>query len=365
MTPTADRSHRRDAPLGRRGAGYGAAVDEGLRRALTLVEEVGPLVAKSADEAERIGRLTDEVVGAFHDSGLLRILVPVEMGGLGLTIPESVQLYRSMSAYDASAGWLLAILGNGPLFGMFVAPPVFEEIFGPGRAVMAGSLNPLGGRADPLPGGFRFSGRATTVSGCRHATWLMAGAWVHRDGDKSWIGGHPEMIAGLLPMAAVTIEDTWVTTGMRATGSDDCRYADVVVPEERTFPWPEPAAQWDAGPAANIPMHAQLGSGIAATIVGAARGAQERFVELAATKRPTANTTVLAERAFAQMAVGDGTGLLLAAEDTLRTGTEIIWSRAERNEPFDDTARLDLRLRMVTACRLSLRAVDMLVDAPA
>ena len=139
----------------------------------------------------------------------------------------------------------------------------------------------------------------------------MAGAWVHRDGEKSWIDGRPEMIAGLLPMSNATIEDTWSTTGgLRATGSDDCTYVDVIVPTERTYEWPEPPARWDAGPAARIPMHAQLGIGIAATIVGTAHGTQQRFVELAATKRPTAHTTVLAERAFAQMAVGEATGLV-------------------------------------------------------
>jgi alkylation response protein AidB-like acyl-CoA dehydrogenase len=191
----------------------------------------------------------------------------------------------------------------------------------------------------------------------------MAGAWVHRDGEKSWIDGRPEMIAGLLPMSNATVEDTWSTTGMRATGSDDCTYVDVIVPTERTYEWPEPPARWDAGPAARIPMHAQLGIGVAATIVGTSRGTQQRFVELAATKRPTAHTTVLAERAFAQMAVGEATGLVMAAEDTLRNGAADLWARAERNEAFDVDARLDLRLRMVTACRLALRAIDLLVDA--
>jgi indole-3-acetate monooxygenase len=335
----------------------------GLTEALSRVDEIGPLVAKVAEDAERLGQLTDEAVDAFHESGLWRILMPADLGGAGLTIPESVQVYRAMSAYDASAGWLAAILGNGPLFGMFVDRAVFEEVFAPERAVLCGSLNPLGGRAEPVPGGYRFNGRATNVSGCHHATWLMAGAWVHRDGEKSWIDGRPEMIAGLLPMSSATIEDTWSTTGMRATGSDDCTYVDVVVPAERTYDWPEPPARWDAGPGAHIPMHAQLGSGIAATLVGAARGTQRRFVELAATKRPMANTTVLAERAFAQMAVGEATGLLLAAEDTLRGGTDDLWARAVRRETFDDAARLDLRLRMVTAVRLSLRAVDLLIDA--
>jgi hypothetical protein len=69
-----------------------------------------------------------------------------------------------MSVHDGSAGWLAGILGNGPLFGMFLDHAVFEEVFGPPRSVLAGSLNPLGGRAEPVPGGFRFNGRATNVS---------------------------------------------------------------------------------------------------------------------------------------------------------------------------------------------------------
>ena len=334
-----------------------------LDAALARVDEVGALAAKLADESERQGHLHDEVVDAFHEAGLWRILVPSDLGGSGLTIPESVQVYRAMSAFDGSAGWLAGIIGNGPLFGNFVDRAVFEEVYGPARSVVAGSLNPLGGRADPVPGGFRFNGRATNVSGCHEASWIMAGAWIHRDGAKSWVDGRPEMVAGIIPIASVTIEDTWSTTGMRATGSDDCTYVDVLVPDERTFAWPEPAPRWDAGPASHMPMHAQLGTGVAATVVGIACGTLDRFVELALAKRPAANTTVLAERSFAHMALGEAAGLVRVAEDALRGGTADLWARAERLEAIDETVRLDLRLRMVTAARLAVRATDLLHDA--
>jgi alkylation response protein AidB-like acyl-CoA dehydrogenase len=334
-----------------------------LDAALADVEAVGALAAKLADESERLGHLHDDVVDAFHETGLFRILVPTELGGAGLTIPESVQVYRAMSAHDGSAGWLAGIIGNGPLFGMFVDRAVFEEVFGPARSVIAGSLNPLGGRAEPVPGGYRFNGCATNVSGCHEASWLMAGAWVVRDGEKSWVDGRPEMVAGMLPMSDATILDTWSTTGMRSTGSDDCTYVDVFVPTERTYAWPEPTPCWDAGPAARIPMHAQLGTGVAATVIGIAGGTVERFVELAGSKRPAANTTVLADRSFAHMALGEAAGLARVAEDALRGGTEDLWARAAGDEPIDDAVRLDLRLRMVTAARLSIRAIDLVHDA--
>ena len=41
----------------------------------------------------------------------------------------------------------------------------------------------------------------------------------------------------------------------------------------------------------------------------------------------------------------------MAAEDTLRTGAADLWVRADRDEASTIDARLELRLRMVTACR--------------
>ena len=112
-------------------------------------------------------------------------------------------------------------------------------------------------------------------------------------------------------------------------------------------------------------MHVQLGGGIAATIVGAASGAWQQFVALATTKRPTGNAGLLAERADVQLTVGEGEGegLLVAAEDTLAAGVADIWEQGGRAEPFDQTARIRLRLRMVTAARLGRRVVDLVSDA--
>jgi alkylation response protein AidB-like acyl-CoA dehydrogenase len=334
-------------------------VDEARAR----VDHVGAVARRRADDSERMGQLDDEVVEALHETGLFHLNLPPERGGLDLTLPESVEALRRLSSFDGSTGWVMSILGSGPLFGRFLEQDAFDELFADPRAVIAGSLNPLGGVAEPTADGYCFTGRATYVSGCRHASWLMAGAWVHRDGEKSWIDGRPEMIAGLLPMADATIERTWATSGMRATGSDDCAYVAVEVPQRRTFTWPEPAAKVAAGPISRIPMLVQLGGGAASTIVGAARGAQDHFVELARSKRPTGTTSALADRSYAHMAVGEAEGLILAAEDALARGMEEIWVRAEHDGAFDDALRLRLRLRTVTAARLAIRAVDLLHDA--
>ena len=97
----------------------------GLAEALAQVAEVGPLVARHAEESERIGRLAPDVVDAFHESRLWRVLLPRGLGGYELTIPESIEVFRAMAAHDASAGWLHAICGQGPQFGNYVTQDVF------------------------------------------------------------------------------------------------------------------------------------------------------------------------------------------------------------------------------------------------
>ena len=334
-----------------------------LTDALERVESVGPLIAERAASAEARGCLDDDVVDALHESGLYRAFVPLELGGLGLTLPEGVEVVRAVSTFDASVGWAFGITSGGPLFGRLLDEDEFKSLFSEPRVAVAGSLNPLTGRAEPVDGGFCFSGVAQYASGCKHATWIVAGAWVHRDGKPSFVDERPELVAGVVPMAEVRINDTWSVTGMRATGSNDCTIERVVVPDGRVFSWFDAVPRFDTGTFGRIPLLMQFGPPLAASVVGAARGAQRQFIDLAVAKRPTGVGTVLSERAYAQMAVGEAEGLILASEDTLAAAVRDVWSHGENGRRFDLDTRVRMRSRVVASVRLAGRAVDLLHDA--
>jgi indole-3-acetate monooxygenase len=335
-------------------------VREVAAAALACVDAIGPLIVADARRAEDTGQLTPEVLAALHSTGLFRMLVPQELGGWDLTLPECVPVFRRVASYDASTGWLLAILADGALFARLIAPASLAEVCTEG-SLLAGSLNPLAATARPVEGGYLLSGQAPYASGCLHATWLMVAARVLADPDASYTEGRPPLIAGIVPMDRATIQHTWSTSGMRATGSHDCLVDNVFVPDDRVFSWTSPEARF-VDHWAHIPLRIQLGSAISATVVGAARGTLQSFIALANTKVPLASAVALADRPHAQFAMGRAEGLVLAAEDTLDAATRDLWDQAATEHPFTVTDQARLRARAVTATRLSCEAIDLLHD---
>lgn len=178
---------------------------------------------------------------------------------------------------------------------------------------MAGSLNPVTTRVVACDSGYRLSGRATYASGSAHATWLMAAGIMMRDGAPQMVDGFPLMRAALFPIEQCTILDTWAVSGMRATGSNDCAFEDVFVPEAFTFAWPDATSSWQRGAFATLPLPTQLGVALTAVALGVARHALDVLLEIAVSKVPAGTRASLRERPLAQLQIAQAEGLVQAA----------------------------------------------------
>ena len=327
------------------------------------VQKLAPIIREHADRAEREAQMPREVADAFHQAGMFRILLPREMGGGGLTIPDSLRLCEEVSRIDASTGWNLAICSGGPLFGHYLSRAAFEKIFSDPRGVSAGSLNPMTSRATPVEGGWRFSGKATNASGSGHATYLMAAAMILRDGALQIVDGFPMLRAGFFPVQHAKILNTWSTAGMRGTGSNDCVFEDVFVPDEYTFDWLNAQSTWMRGTLANIPLPLQMAGALASVILGTARHALDALNEIAQAKVPVGTRGLLRERPIAQTQFAQAEGLLNAASAYFYQSNDEIWRRGEAGESFSLQDRAQSRLAVVTAAKLAVQAVDLVADA--
>src|SRR6516165_4378709 len=208
-----------------------------LQPYLQKLSKLAPTIMQYADRAEREAQMPREVADAFHEAGLFRIFLPKSMGGGELTIPESLRLCEEAARIDGSTGWNLVICSGGPVLGHMLRRDAFDTIFRDPRAVCAGSLNPMTSRTMKVDGGWRFSGCATYASGSGHASYLMVAALVTRDGSPEIVNGAPNIRAGLFPIKSAKVLNTWSTTGMRGTGSNDCTFEDVFIPDEFSFDW--------------------------------------------------------------------------------------------------------------------------------
>lgn len=339
------------------------SVSERARPYFDKVQKLAPRIRQYADRAEREAQMQREVADAFHEAGLFRILMPQNIGGGGLTIPDSLRLCEEVARIDASTGWNLAICSGGALFGYNLSRAAFEKIYSDPRGVSAGSLNPVTTRVVEVEGGWRFSGRATYASASAQATYLMAAGMVLREGAPQIVDGMPLMRAGLFPISHAKILNTWSTAGMRGTGSNDCVFENVLVADEFTFDWLNAKSPWQRCPFRNIPLQLQFVGGLVSVVLGTARHALDTLNEIAQTKVPAATRAALRERPIAQIQFAQAEGLLRAARAYFYSLNDEIWRKGEAGDSFSLQDRAQARLAVVTAAKLAVQAVDLVADA--
>jgi alkylation response protein AidB-like acyl-CoA dehydrogenase len=190
----------------------------------------------------------------------------------------------------------------------------------PDILVATGAAATTTGKAVRVPGGYRVNGRFPFVSGCQHCEWLWAGCTVIENGVPKVDGnGVPETRQCLMRLSQCEILDTWHTTGLRGTGSNDVAVHDVFVGQEHSFSFQDPELIKRSGPLYAFPfLFVAKGP---APALGIARHAIDAVIEGAAGK-PARRYTVgdrveapkmLRDDVYVQEAVGRAETLLAAA----------------------------------------------------
>ena len=205
--------------------------DESLRDELLAdVEAVAPILREHAPQSEKLGRLDEPTIEALRKTRLLRFACPRELGGYEADPVTTMEVLEAVTRIDGSAGWTLGILAlTSAIAGAFLPIKTVRQIFAKGVPPMAGMLAPRG-KAQPVDGGYRVTGRWAFGSGIHHADWVIASAFLPGQPPPAGI----RMI--LLPRDQVVIHDNWQVAGLRASGSCDYSIEDVFVPDEMTFP---------------------------------------------------------------------------------------------------------------------------------
>jgi 3-hydroxy-9,10-secoandrosta-1,3,5(10)-triene-9,17-dione monooxygenase len=339
-----------------------AAVD---REALIArAREIRPLLQKNAGQTDSLRRLPDEVVRALRDSGMCRLMVPKRFGGYQTSIRTYIEVMAELGQGCGSSAWVASLVNICEWLAALFPERAQHDVWGPDPdAWIAGSLAP-NGLAVPVDGGWRVTGRWPWASGSMHAQWVACG--IHMENER---GEMTNLGLCLMPIADVTVEDTWFMVGMKGTGSNTIAAKEAFVPEHRFLPYPqafqgqyrtehvdEPVYR-----VALVPVTVLI---LAGSQLGAARAALDYVVSKSKTRGIT-HTTIArqADSAGFQMLVADAAmkidtaflHALRAADDLDRAGD------AGRHPDLTERARVRMDTSLVA--KYAREAVELLVQA--
>lgn len=358
--PTEERPTEDDAgPPTTRGpqAGRPLSAAEILANADALADRI-----RERDLAARYDELRNlppDIVDEIRDAGIMRMNMPKIWGGPEMTAVEQVEVIETLSRADASVGWCAFIWADSGIYSGYLDDAVAREMYPRLDMATSGWVHPAG-TARRVDGGYRMSGRWMFGSGCGHCDWLVAGCTVlESDGAvaRDASGRAPWRILYARP-DDYEILDTWYTTGLRGTGSNDYRCEDVFVPEERSFSLLDPPRR--EGPIWARPDHflrktVGVPLGIAQETIDVCRRmfseGEERSTGRAWRNVPRIRAAV----AEAHLSLG-------AARSYVFDSLARLWDRLERGQTPTDEERADAWLSRTHAFQTSRRVVALLYD---
>ena len=143
-----------------------------------------PVVRGYRDEIEREQRLPKALVEQFHAAGFYSLVIPRELGGLQADPLTYVRVVELLAEAAGSVGWNLANNSIGQLVTLGLPDEGVQEIYAHrADTVIAGTAVMGGGRAVPVDGGYRVTGRWPFGTGCQESAWML-GSFQILDGGQ-------------------------------------------------------------------------------------------------------------------------------------------------------------------------------------
>ncbi len=329
----------------------------------TLIDVARSLRGEIIDasvEIDSTRRLPAHVVEAMKASGVFRMNVPADIGGLQTDPFTMMEVVEEYAYANGSAGWIAGIVSGVGTCSAYIPADVGRLVFADDPlAMFAGNFAASTGRAVATADGYRLSGRWPFGSGCEYATWFAGNAVVY-DGDSPRLdaNGNPVLKICVFPASEVTIHrDTWDVSGLRGTGSYDFSVGDTFIPEDRAFWWSDGSRIDSPQYAARFflfkhPLHVR----------GMARRAYDTVVDLVGAKHQQRSSSLVRDRSLARMEVAQAKAIIDASKSAIDDIAHRTWDVAESTGEVPLQLWTEARIAITYWTHECTRAIDLLWD---
>jgi alkylation response protein AidB-like acyl-CoA dehydrogenase len=313
-------------------------------------ERIRPLLADLSGRFDADRRLPDEVFGALSEAGLFRLLLPVQLGGCGLSPLDFMTVVEHAAALDGTIGWLVGNGGGMSRAGGYLPPDAGRVVFGNPSAFIASSTGAIG-KAVPAQSGYSITGRWPFASGAPHATTFAALCEV----DEGKGPGNGRIVLAFLPRETVNLFDNWHVSGMRGTGSWDFEADNVFLPAEFVCDLqPEPT---QPGIVYRLPGVSAFVWTVATVPLGIAQGAIDALISVSNGHRRLGITVPIAERELVQVEIGRCLAKCRSASAYMRSAMSALCASVEGDGADLVAARIDYRLACSHAAEVAVSVV--------
>lgn len=323
-----------------------------------------PYLRECATLTEEARQLPDETVRRVREADLFQILVPRRFGGHEDDLTTAARTITELGRGCGSTAW---VYGVSALQSWVVATfglEAQEEVWANGpQAVISGTYgpNPKIQTVERVDNGFRLSGRWGFASGCDHANWHLT-QFLDPSNRAT-----PASYFALVPRTDFRIEDDWHVMGLAGTGSKTVILDDVFVPEHRTLAYDlmnrgeTPGAALHSNPIYALPLMSVATAGLAAALIGVARGALENLLSGATSGARDSARGKFADHTLAHAWIGEAMADIEAAELVMLTGLADLTATARAGRKPSVQQRVKLRRDYAFAVRMCVQAANLIL----
>ncbi|AYF75399.1 hydroxylase [Nocardia yunnanensis] len=330
---------------------------------VSRIEELSGRLAATAEETERLGKLSDESVKIIRQAGVMRLLQPTDFGGYAAHPCDFAEAVMAVAKHCGSTGWVCGVGGVHPWEMALMDRRLQNEVWGENPDTWIASPYAAQGVATPVEGGYTLRGRWQFSSGTDHCGWIFLGALTAGADGKPLMP--PKVMHVVLPRRDYTIvDDSWDVIGLQGTGSKDVIVDGAFIPSYRTIDSDAVAAGEIAAERAGrtetvyrLPFWAMFPLGITAAVVGIAEGALAAHLDYQR-DRVTAMGTRIKDDPYVLSAISEAAADIAASRTQLLDGVSRLYDKAAAGAEITFEDRSLVRRNQVRCAWRAVSAVD-------
>lgn len=310
------------------------------------VAQITEVVRTEAATIEAERRVSQPVVDAIRGTRLNRALLPTDLGGTTVPLPEVAAAVELIASMDGSAGWCAAIGAGSNLFAGYMASGAAKEVFADPDQGNASVFAPFG-NARLTDDGYELSGRWPFTSNCLHSEWVGVGAFFWSDPDQA----EPIPRIVFVRRDDLEIEDTWTSPGLSGTGSHHTSVEKLIVDRDRSLTFLDKA--WADDPVFRLPILPVLAPVLGVVPLGIARGALD-VIRTKIAEGGGGTRGSLADDSVALAAYASARADLHAARAGLMASLGAMWDLALAEQSVSKVVQGEVLMAMNRGCEVAV-----------